>query len=133
MVASATCLNTHVAPKGVIAKKDMATFNGLKACNGAGSRRSVLSAAAPSVRARASRASTVTIEARKVAVLGAAGGIGQPLSLLMKMNEQVTELSLYDIANVKGVAADLSHVNTKAQVGKFDGEIVEATVGVGFH
>jgi malate/lactate dehydrogenase len=57
------------------------------------------------------------VEARKVAVLGAAGGIGQPLSLLLKMNKLVTELSLYDIANVKGVAADLSHCNTPVQVG----------------
>lgn len=57
------------------------------------------------------------VEARKVAVLGAAGGIGQPLSLLLKMNKLVTELALYDIANVKGVAADLSHCNTPVQVG----------------
>jgi malate dehydrogenase len=52
----------------------------------------------------------------KVAVLGAAGGIGQPLSLLVKMSPLVSELRLYDIANVKGVAADLSHCNTPAQV-----------------
>mmetsp|Transcript_14046 Transcript_14046/g.30413 ORF Transcript_14046/g.30413 Transcript_14046/m.30413 type:complete len:341 (+) Transcript_14046:106-1128(+) len=55
-------------------------------------------------------------QARKVAILGAAGGIGQPLSLLMKMNQQVTSLSLYDIGGTPGVAADVSHVNTKAQV-----------------
>jgi malate dehydrogenase len=34
---------------------------------------------------RASRALPV-IECKRVAVLGAAGGIGQPLSLLLKMN-----------------------------------------------
>ncbi|PQQ03337.1 malate dehydrogenase mitochondrial-like [Prunus yedoensis var. nudiflora] len=53
---------------------------------------------------------------RKVAILGAAGGIGQPLSLLMKLNPLVTSLSLYDIAGTPGVAADVSHVNTLAQV-----------------
>mmetsp|Transcript_7164 Transcript_7164/g.24627 ORF Transcript_7164/g.24627 Transcript_7164/m.24627 type:complete len:342 (-) Transcript_7164:60-1085(-) len=53
---------------------------------------------------------------RKVAVLGAAGGIGQTLSLLMKMSPSVTKLSLYDIVNTPGVAADCSHVNTGAQV-----------------
>lgn len=82
---------------------------------------------------------------RKVAILGAAGGIGQPLSLLMKvgslargrlqlrardlkasrsnylllcsqMNPAVTQLSLYDVANVKGVAADVSHINSRAKV-----------------
>jgi malate/lactate dehydrogenase len=58
----------------------------------------------------------VEVEAKKVAVLGAGGGIGQPLSLLLKMNRLVTELSVYDIANVKGVAADLSHVNTPTKV-----------------
>ena len=50
-----------------------------------------------------------------MAVLGAAGGIGQPLSLLMKLNEKVTHLSLYDIVNTPGVAADLSHISTQAK------------------
>eukprot|EP00955_Chlamydomonas_euryale_P073888 361875-Chlamydomonas_euryale.AAC.10 len=53
---------------------------------------------------------------RKVAVLGAAGGIGQSLSMLMKMNQQVSHLSLYDIAGTPGVGADVSHINTRAQV-----------------
>ena len=53
----------------------------------------------------------------KVALLGAAGGIGQPLALLLKMQPYVSELALYDIANVKGVAADLSHCNTPVKVG----------------
>jgi malate/lactate dehydrogenase len=58
------------------------------------------------------------VQARKVAVLGAAGGIGQPLSLLLKMNKCVTELALFDVAPVvKGVAADLSHCNTPVLVG----------------
>ncbi|KAG6001620.1 Malate dehydrogenase, cytoplasmic [Claviceps maximensis] len=52
----------------------------------------------------------------KVAILGAAGGIGQPLSLLMKINTKVTELALYDVRGAAGVAADLSHINTKATV-----------------
>ncbi|KAI8814003.1 lactate/malate dehydrogenase [Cladochytrium replicatum] len=53
----------------------------------------------------------------KVAVLGAAGGIGQPLSLLVKANALVNELALYDIVDaVKGIAADLSHINTKSTV-----------------
>lgn len=32
----------------------------------------------------------------KVGVVGASGGIGQPLSLLLKLDTRVTELSLYD-------------------------------------
>eukprot|EP00197_Chlamydomonas_leiostraca_P014622 CAMPEP_0202865856 /NCGR_PEP_ID=MMETSP1391-20130828/6555_1 /ASSEMBLY_ACC=CAM_ASM_000867 /TAXON_ID=1034604 /ORGANISM="Chlamydomonas leiostraca, Strain SAG 11-49" /LENGTH=360 /DNA_ID=CAMNT_0049545739 /DNA_START=28 /DNA_END=1110 /DNA_ORIENTATION=+ len=62
------------------------------------------------------RRTTVQVEARKVALLGAAGGIGQPLALLLKMNRMVTELALYDIANVAGVAADISHCNTPVKV-----------------
>ncbi|CAD5177100.1 malate dehydrogenase, chloroplastic-like [Musa acuminata AAA Group] len=58
----------------------------------------------------------------KVAVLGAAGGIGQPLGLLIKMSPLVSALHLYDIANVKGVAADLSHCNTPAKVLDFTGQ-----------
>ncbi|XP_008783996.1 malate dehydrogenase, chloroplastic [Phoenix dactylifera] len=57
----------------------------------------------------------------KVAILGAAGGIGQPLALLIKMSPLVSDLHLYDIANVKGVAADLSHCNTPSQVLDFTG------------
>nr|QKY65064.1 plastidic NAD-dependent malate dehydrogenase transcript variant 1 [Passiflora oerstedii] len=60
--------------------------------------------------------------AYKVAILGAAGGIGQPLSLLVKMSPLVSDLHLYDIANVKGVAADLSHCNTPSRVLDFTGE-----------
>jgi malate dehydrogenase len=54
-------------------------------------------------------------------VLGAAGGIGQPLSLLLKMNPLIAELNLYDIANTPGVAADLSHTNTGSSVKGFAG------------
>ncbi|KAK4341618.1 hypothetical protein RND71_040119 [Anisodus tanguticus] len=68
----------------------------------------------------------------KVAVLGAAGGIGQPLALLIKMSPLVSSLHLYDIANVKGVAADLSHCNTPAQVFDFTGasELANCLKGV---
>jgi malate dehydrogenase len=52
----------------------------------------------------------------KAVVLGAAGGIGQPLSLLLKTNPLVTELALYDIVNAPGVAVDLSHIATPAKV-----------------
>ena len=41
-------------------------------------------------------------QASKVTVLGGAGGIGQPLSLLMKLNPRVTELALYDIKGGPG-------------------------------
>lgn len=58
----------------------------------------------------------------KVAVLGASGGIGQPLALLLKNSPLVTELSLYDIVHTPGVAADLSHINTNSKVRAANGQ-----------
>lgn len=58
----------------------------------------------------------------KVAVLGASGGIGQPLSLLLKQSPRVTQLSLYDLRGTPGVAADLSHISTAGSVHGFQGE-----------
>ena len=52
----------------------------------------------------------------KVAVLGAGGGIGQPLSLLLKSDPLVTSLSLYDIRGAPGVAADVNHIDTASDV-----------------
>uniref|UniRef100_A0A915DGD9 Malate dehydrogenase n=1 Tax=Ditylenchus dipsaci TaxID=166011 RepID=A0A915DGD9_9BILA len=46
--------------------------------------------------------------APKVALIGAAGGIGQPLALLLKGNKLIANLALYDIVGTAGVAADLS-------------------------
>lgn len=53
--------------------------------------------------------------------MGASGGIGQPLSMLLKNNSLVTELSLYDIVNTPGVAADLSHIDTHSKVTGYTG------------
>jgi malate dehydrogenase len=39
----------------------------------------------------------------------------------MKLNPKVDALSLYDIVNTPGVAADLSHINTKSTVSGFKG------------
>lgn len=54
----------------------------------------------------------------KVAVLGGSGGIGQPLSMLMKLSLgcDVSHVSVYDIAHSPGVASDLSHIDTATGV-----------------
>eukprot|EP00439_Symbiodinium_sp_Y106_P074457 s1143_g14.t1 len=56
----------------------------------------------------------------KVCVVGGAGGIGQPLSMLMAMDPNVSELCVYDLTlamvPAAGVAADLSHLNKKCKV-----------------
>ncbi len=60
----------------------------------------------------------------KLTVLGAAGGIGQTLSLLLKLRLPVgTELALYDISPVTpGVAVDISHVPTTVRATGYSGE-----------
>ncbi len=60
----------------------------------------------------------------KVAVLGAAGGIGQSLSLLLKTQLPAgSELALYDLSPVTpGIAVDLSHIPTAVKVTGFAGE-----------
>uniref|UniRef100_A0A0K8TPD6 Malate dehydrogenase, mitochondrial n=1 Tax=Tabanus bromius TaxID=304241 RepID=A0A0K8TPD6_TABBR len=57
----------------------------------------------------------------KVAVCGASGGIGQPLSLLLKQSPLIKELALYDIVHTPGVAADLSHIDTGSKVKGYTG------------
>ncbi|KAL8298089.1 hypothetical protein RB601_002741 [Gaeumannomyces tritici] len=96
--------------------------------------------AASRIQTRAFSASVRNLS--KVTVLGAAGGIGQPLSLLLKLNPRVSELALYDIRGgpgasfsprfpnpsnlltlphlLPGVAADISHINTKSSVKGYD-------------
>ncbi|KAK6237835.1 hypothetical protein QUC31_003304 [Theobroma cacao] len=68
----------------------------------------------------------------KVAILGAAGGIGQPLAMLMKMNPLVSVLHLYDVVNAPGVTADISHMDTGAVVRGFLGQqqLEEALTGM---
>ncbi|OOE37501.1 malate dehydrogenase [Salinivibrio kushneri] len=60
----------------------------------------------------------------KVAVIGAAGGIGQALALLLKNNLPAgSDLALYDIAPVTpGVAVDLSHIPTPVTIKGYSGE-----------
>eukprot|EP00468_Gymnochlora_sp_CCMP2014_P003971 CAMPEP_0167761308 /NCGR_PEP_ID=MMETSP0110_2-20121227/12095_1 /TAXON_ID=629695 /ORGANISM="Gymnochlora sp., Strain CCMP2014" /LENGTH=314 /DNA_ID=CAMNT_0007647967 /DNA_START=8 /DNA_END=952 /DNA_ORIENTATION=+ len=67
-----------------------------------------------------------------VAVVGSAGGIGQPLAMLMKLNPLVSDLRLYDVVPVnKGVAADVSHIATPAKCSGYvgDDEILDALAG----
>merc|ERR1719424_1403898 len=56
----------------------------------------------------------------KVCVVGGAGGIGQPLSLLMAQNPMVAELAIIDLnvamVPAAGVEADLSHIEGKCKV-----------------
>ncbi|MCJ1276901.1 hypothetical protein MMC21_004708 [Puttea exsequens] len=52
----------------------------------------------------------------KAVVMGASGGIGQPLSLLLKACPLIDDLSLYDVVNTHGVTADLSHISSIAKI-----------------
>jgi len=70
----------------------------------------------------------------KVCVCGGAGGIGQPLSLLMGMDPNVSELCIFDL-NVAavapaGVAADLSHLERKCAVNGYVMEVGKNPIDV---
>ena len=93
-------------------------FNRLaaNAASGAILRRAAVAVAGSSSSSSSSSFSTTSASAAKVAVLGAAGGIGQPLSLLCKLSPEVSELSCYDVVGTPGVAADLSHSPTRPRV-----------------
>ncbi|KAF5701085.1 malate dehydrogenase NAD-dependent [Fusarium mundagurra] len=55
----------------------------------------------------------------KIALLGAAGQSGTPLSLLCKASNLFTEIALYDLVHTPGIATDLNHIDTKATVSGF--------------
>ena len=55
-------------------------------------------------------------------------GIGQPLSMLLKLNPAVTKLNLYDIVHTPGVASDLSHCETASTSTGFVGMFLFPTV-----
>lgn len=52
----------------------------------------------------------------KVTILGASGGIGQPLCLLLKQSPLIKQLALYDLITAEGVSKDLSHIDTPCKV-----------------
>jgi malate dehydrogenase len=59
-----------------------------------------------------------------VCVIGAAGGIGQPLSLLLALNlPDKCTLSLYDVAGAAGVAADISHIDRNIDIRSANGKL----------
>lgn len=116
-VASKSCTRSTLAAPAQPRCRQLATFEGMRSVGSVHKCAQTPLRHQKRVAVRASRSSTVT-EAKqyKVALLGASGGIGQPLGLLLKMNKLVGELSLYDVVNVVGVAADLSHCNTPVKV-----------------
>jgi len=60
----------------------------------------------------------------KVTVCGAAGGIGQPLSLLLQTQlPPGSVLALYDVINIKGVGEDLSHICTNIKLESYLGDM----------
>ncbi|CAG7922139.1 unnamed protein product [Penicillium olsonii] len=68
----------------------------------------------------------------KIALIGAAGQIGTPLSLLCKSSDLFDEISLYDIVHVPGIATDLMHIDTRAKVNGYlpdDGGLQKALTG----
>ncbi|OIR59071.1 MAG: malate dehydrogenase [Amphiamblys sp. WSBS2006] len=61
----------------------------------------------------------------KVSVLGACGEIGKILSVLLKLDERLSHVSLYDIANI-GIALDASYIPTGVAISGHRGPSEEA-------
>jgi len=78
-------------------------------------------------KAKAKAKKTAPAKSFKVCVCGGAGGIGQPLSMLMSMDPLVGELSIFDLSVAMvppaGVAADLGHIERKAKVNGYVMEV----------
>jgi len=87
-----------------------------------------LPSAVPALKASARAFSSSSARHTKVAVLGAGGGIGQPLSLLLKLDPLVSKLSLYDIRGAPGVGADVSHVDTYSDVKGYPADKLDAAL-----
>lgn len=88
--------------------------------------------AEPKAKAKAKAKAAVKKETKpagnyKVTICGGAGGIGQPLSLLMGMDPNVGELCIFDLSVAMvppmGVAADLSHLERKCKVTGYSMEV----------
>ena len=62
------------------------------------------------------------VEMCKVGIIGSNGGIGRHLALMLKLNNYVTDLGLYSASDSRGVAVDLSHIDTQARVTAYSGE-----------
>jgi len=70
-----------------------------------------------------SRAMAAQQRGFKCCVLGMAGGIGQPLSLLLKLNPRVTALTGYDVAPfTPGVGVDLAHCSSNSSCVGYTGD-----------
>lgn len=57
----------------------------------------------------------------KVALLGGAGDIGQSMAMILKLSPLVSELNLYDIKPLDGIALDISHICSSSKVNSFTG------------
>ena len=54
----------------------------------------------------------VRFKAKSALVCGAGGGIGQPISMLLKLSPLIGELRLYDVVRTLGVGADLGPIDS---------------------
>lgn len=57
----------------------------------------------------------------KISILGAAGKMGQPLSLMLKQSPLVDELALQDISGTCALGFELGHIDTRCKVYAYTG------------
>lgn len=58
----------------------------------------------------------------RITIVGAAGRVGQPLSLLLKRSKKIPELVLFDITDTEQMAMDLSVIDSPTRVFHYSGK-----------
>jgi malate dehydrogenase len=66
--------------------------------------------------------SSSSLGRRKLAILGASGGVGQTLAAFLKLSPHISQLNLYDTKTALGVATDVNHIETTAEAVGFEGK-----------
>jgi malate dehydrogenase len=59
---------------------------------------------------------STAVSANKVCIVGGGGGIGQPMSMLLTLDPNVSHVAVFDLVGAPGVAADLGHIDVPAKV-----------------
>lgn len=57
----------------------------------------------------------------KITLIGGAGDIGQSIAMILKLSPLISEINMYDIKPVDGIALDISHICSSSKVKSFNG------------
>lgn len=55
----------------------------------------------------------------RVALIGGGGAVGQSMAMILKLSPLISQLNLYDLAPLDGLALDISHICSSSKVSSF--------------